>query len=353
MVKSRQWILANKPTALPTLTGDNPTFKLTETDLPDPKEGEVLVKPTYISNDPAQRGWISPEAHPDRLYVAPAKTGEPMPARALAEVVESKAEGYKQGDWVFASAGWTEFAVLPAKALQPVPELEGGLSKTLYLGALGGTGLTAYFGMLDVGQVTKDDIVVISGAAGATGSMCVQIAKKLVGCKKVIGIAGSADKCRWVEGLGADLCLNYKSESFAEDLKKATSGPDGFANVYYDNVGGEILDLMFTRMARHGRVVACGAIANYNSMSDRATGLKNWFEVIQMRLQIRGFIVIDYLHRANEAREAFQKMLKEGKLQIEGGEHVVKGDFEEIPKTWLKLFEGGNQGKLVTEVARL
>ncbi|KAK5117621.1 hypothetical protein LTR62_005044 [Meristemomyces frigidus] len=351
MVKARQWILANKPTDLPRISGDQPTFKLTETDLPDPKDDEVLVKPVYISNDPAQRGWISPEAHPDRLYVAPAKEGEPMPARALAEVVETKSGSFKKGDWVFSQCGWTEYAVVPAKSLQPVPELEGGLSKTLYLGALGGTGLTAYFGLMDVGKITKDDIIVISGAAGATGSMCVQIAKKLVGCKKVIGIAGTDEKCKWVESLGADQCLNYKSSSFKEDLAAATPGPEGFANVYFDNVGGEILDFMFTRMARHGRIVACGAIANYNTMSDRATGLKNWFEVIQMRIQIRGFIVIDFLPRANEAREAFKKMLQEGKLKVEGGEHVVKGSFEDVPKTWLKLFEGGNQGKLVTEVA--
>ena len=154
------------------------------------------------------------------------------------------------------------------------------------------TGLTAYYGLIEMVRASKDDIVVISGAAGATGSMAVQIAKKIIGCKKVIGIAGSDDKCKWVQSLGADLCLNYKNPSFADELVKATPGPDNFANVYYDNVGGEILDLMLTRMAKFGRVAACGAISNYNHTPDRMTGIKNWFEVISMCLEIRGFIVL-------------------------------------------------------------
>ncbi|KAK3068953.1 quinone oxidoreductase [Teratosphaeriaceae sp. CCFEE 6253] len=348
MVKARQWILANKATDLATTEGDKPTFKLTETELPDLKDDELLIKPAYLSNDPAQRGWISTEANPERLYVPPVKEGEPMRARGLAEVIESKSSKWQKSDWLFANSGWSEYAVIPASQAQPAPELEGGLSRTLYLGAFGMTALTAYFGLTEVVNTTKDDIVVISGAAGATGSMAVQIAKKLIGAKRVIGIAGSDSKCRWVEKLGADVCLNYKSSSFAEDLRKETPGPDGFANVYFDNVGGEILDLLLTRMARYGRVAACGAISNYNTTSDKATGLKNWFEVIQMRIQIKGFIVIDYLKDAPKALEIFKKMLKDGKLEIEGGEHVVDTKFEDIPKTWMMLFDGSNQGKLIT-----
>jgi len=138
MVKARQWLLANKPTDLPQLEGPNATFKLTETDLPDPKEDEVLVKPVYLSNDPAQRGWISPGIDPERLYVAPVKEGTPMHARALAQVVESKSSKFKKDDWVFASCGWSEYSVVPASQLQPAPDLPNGLSRTLYLGALGG-----------------------------------------------------------------------------------------------------------------------------------------------------------------------------------------------------------------------
>lgn len=323
---------------------------MVETDLPEPKQDEVLVKLLSLSNDPAQRGWIDPDIPAERLYVPPVKVGAPMTAFGVGEVVESRSSQYKKGDTVVGPIGWSEYAVLKAGALQPAKDLPGGKPKTLYLGALGMTGLTAYFGITDVAAAKKDDIVVVSGAAGATGSMVVQIAKKLIGCKKVIGIAGTDDKCRWVEKIGADVCLNYKSKTFAEDLKKETPSPEGFANVYYDNVGGEILDLMLTRMAKGGRIAACGAISAYNTASERTTGLKNWFEVVSMRLNIKGFIVLDFQSKFPQALETFQKALADGKLDLEDSETVVKGSFEDVPKTWLKLFEGSNQGKLVTQI---
>jgi len=165
----------------------------------------------------------------------------------------------------------------------------------------------------------------------------------------VIGIAGSDDKCRWVEkSLGADVCLNYKASTFKEDLIKETKG---FIDVYFDNVGGDILDLMLTRMAKGGRIAACGAIANYNTSASKQSGLKNWFEVISMRIQIRGFIVTDYLPHRAEVMDIFRKAIEEGKLTIgEESEQVVPGKFEDIPKTWMKLFEGSNTGKLVTKI---
>lgn len=190
MVKTRQWILANKPTDLPTLEGSDATFKLQEKELPAIKDDEVLVKLQYLSNDPAQRGWISRDINADRLYTVPVKEGTPMHSRGLAEVVESKSSNFKKGDTVIASTGWSEYAVLSAKALQPAPELPGGLSKTHYLGALGLTGLTAYFGLTEVAHITKDDTLLVSGAAGATGMMVVQIAKHVIGCKKIVGLAG-------------------------------------------------------------------------------------------------------------------------------------------------------------------
>jgi NADPH-dependent curcumin reductase CurA len=179
------------------LDGPEQTFKLVEVDLPELQDDELLIKVTDLSNDPAQRGWIDPDlAESGRLYIPPVKVGAPMSARGLAKVVESKSEKYKKGDIVIASPGWTELAAVKANAVQPAKEIPGGKSKTLYLGALGGTGLTAYFGLTEVGQAKKEDIVVISGAAGATGSVAVQIAKKIIGCKKVIGIAGTDEKCR-------------------------------------------------------------------------------------------------------------------------------------------------------------
>jgi NADPH-dependent curcumin reductase CurA len=348
MVHTKQWLLAQKPSDLPQLDGPNATFKLSETDLPDPKDGEVLVKTVYISNDPAQRGWISPNIDPARLYTKPVQEGTPMHARSICQIVDSISPEHKNGDWVLASTGWSEYAVFPANQLQPAPDLPGGLPRTLYMGSLGFPGLTAYFGLTEVVNTTKDDIVIVSGAAGATGNVAVQVAKNIIGCKKVIGIAGSDEKCRWVETLGADICLNYKSSTFKEDLKKQTSGPDGFANVYFDNVGGEILDLCLSRMAMNGRIAACGAISNYNNAPERTTGIKNWFEVITMRLQIKGFIVLDYMKQFPEAIELFRKALGEGKLKVENSEHVVRTKFEDVPKTWLKLFSGENTGKLVT-----
>jgi len=177
--------------------------------------------------------------------------------------------------------------------------------------------------------------------------MVVQVAKKIVGCSEVIGIAGSDDKCRWVESLGADKCLNYKSKTFKEDLIKAT---DGFVDVYYDNVGGEILDMMLGRLKKHGVSIACGSIASYNS--GEPTVLKNYFQVITMRLSIRGFIVSDYIPKFPETIEIYIQALKDGKLKIsnEQSEQVIDTKFEDVPKTWLKLFDGGNTGKLITKI---
>ena len=347
---SQQWILSTKPTHLPELSGSNQTFKLVEKDLPNLKDDQLLVKTLYLSNDPAQRGWISKGVNPDRLYTLPVKEGTPMHARGLCEVLESTSENFKKGDTVLGSCGWTEYSVLDAKACQPAPELPAGLSKTHYLGALGLTGLTAYYGLKVVSEAKPEHTVVVSGAAGATGMMVVQIAKKIIGCKTVIGMAGSDEKCKYVESLGADKCLNYKSKTFKEDLIKLTPGPH-YVDVYFDNVGGEILDFMFTRMGKGSVVAACGAISDYNTPADKWTGLKNWYDVIVMRIQIRGFIVLDYLNKTPEVMGIFQQAIKDGKLSIgDESEQVVKGGFKDVPKTWMTLFEGGNTGKLVTQI---
>jgi len=348
MVQTRQWVLTNKPEGLPVIDGPNATFTLQQAETGPVKDDHILVKTLYLSNDPAQRGWLREMEDPSRLYVPPVQKGEVMRARGLAEILESSSSKFNKGDVVIATTGWQEQIVLPASAVQPAPPLPKGLSSTHYLGALGLTGLTAYCGLTQVARASSEDVVVISGAAGATGSMAVQIAKKLLGCKRVIGIAGTDAKCKWVKSLGADECLNYKSSTFRSDLKKAT--PD-FADVYFDNVGGEILDFMLTRMARNGRVAACGAISNYNSSGDAITGLKNWFEVVSMRIEIKGFIVMDYANKWAEGLELFKKAVSEGKLEIgDEGEHIVEASFEEIPKTWMGLFEGANQGKLLTKL---
>ncbi|KAL8826972.1 MAG: hypothetical protein Q9170_007199 [Blastenia crenularia] len=342
---TRQWILTYKPTDLPVLSGSSPTFTLQTHSIPSLKQNQVLLKTLFLSNDPAQRGWISANIDPARLYAPPVPVGAAMYARSICEVVKSTTDSFKEGEKVLANGGWTEYRVLDGKECQKIQDIEG-VDITQYLGALGFTGLTAYYGIIDIVNAGKDDAVVVSGAAGATGSMVVQIAKNMLGCKKVVGIAGGADKCRWVESIGADTCLDYKAPDFKEKLIEAT---DGYVEVYFDNVGGEILDLMLTRMKRHGRIAACGAVAEYNKSDGH--GIKNWFEVISNRIEIKGFIVFDFLPKIKEATGELVKATKEGKIKVDSSnETVVETGFEGIPETWMKLFEGGNRGKLVTKV---
>ena len=250
--------------------------------------------------------------------------------------------------------GWKEYAVLDAAQCERIPELDGleDVGVTQFLGALGLTGgMTAWYGIHEVVKARPGDAVVVSGAAGATGSMVVQIAKHVIGCRRVVGIAGGAAKCKWVtEYLGADACVDYKSPAFVEELVRET---DGFVEVYFDNVGGEILDLMLTRVKCYGRVAACGAVAEYNK--DAATtgyGIRNWFEIISNRIEVRGFISFDFLGKGSE--EAMREMVRavrEGKIKVDvGNETVVETGFEGVPATWMKLFEGGNRGKLITKL---
>ena len=345
--KTRQWILANKPETNPIFEGDNATFKLQTTTLPAPGKDQLLVKMRYMSNDPAQRGWIQKGMDPARLYTPPVEEGAVMRAFGVCEVVQSNSENFKPGQLVIATTGWSEYAVIESKDARPVnADDKAGIRPTHFIGALGGPGMTAYYGLVDVVGTTANDAIVVSGAAGATGSMVVQVAKHILGCKKIIGIAGGDKKCRWVESLGADICIDYKSPSWKTDLTKAT---DGFVDVYFDNVGGEILDFMLTRLKMHGRVAACGSVATYNSPG--SVGIKNYFDVISMRLNIKGFIVYDVLPRAGEIVGKLIEKIKEGKIKLaEDGETVVPTKFEDVPKTWRMLFTGGNTGKLVTEL---
>lgn len=242
--------------------------------------------------------------------------------------------------------------MLDAAKCERIPELEGlDVGVTQFLGALGLTGgMTAWYGIHEVAKARPGDAVVVSGAAGATGSMVVQIAKHVIGCRRVVGIAGGAEKCKWVtEYLGADACVDYKSAGFVEDLVRET---DGFVEVYFDNVGGEILDLMLTRVKCYGRVAACGAVAEYNKDGKTGYGIRNWFEIISNRIEVRGFISFDFLGKgAEEATREMVRAVREGKIKVDAGnETVVETEFEGVPATWMKLFEGGNRGKLITKL---
>ncbi|KAF1961821.1 NAD(P)-binding protein [Byssothecium circinans] len=347
--ETRRWIVANPPTKELVYEGDNATFKLETTNLPELGENQVLVKTLYFSNDPAQRAWIQAGIDPERFYTVPVLKNETMRTYAVSEVISSTSDKLKAGQLVSGESTWSEYAVLDAAKLNPIqPNESAGIKPTTFLGALGGTGLTAYYGLVDIAEAKAGETVVVSGAAGATGNMVVQIAKHIVGAKRVIGIAGGEKKCRWVESLGADVCVDYKAPDFVEQLKRAT---DGFVDVYFDNVGGEILDLMLTRIKRFGRVAACGAVATYNSPGE--TGIKNWFEIIVNRIQVRGLVILDAV-AAGKAPGIIGKIVeaaKAGKIKIgEESETIVPTKFEDVPKTWKLLFVGGNQGKLITEL---
>ena len=348
--ETRQWLLANKATDLPVLSGPNSTFTFETKPLQSLEADQVLLKTLFLSNDPAQRGWISADIDPARLYVPPVPINTPMRAWAIATVVASNSKVFKEGDRVTASTNWSEYAICDGKDVQLLQSIPG-ISDTHFLGALGMTGLTAYYGLVIVARTTAEDTVIVSGAAGATGSMVVQIAKHIVGCKRIIGIAGGPEKCRWVESLGADVCVDYRTEKFKEELIEATKDN---ASVYFDNVGGEILDLCLTRLKRHGRVAACGAISNYNTSSP--TGLKNFYEVISMRLEILGFIIFDFQamdggQKAKEALEILRHAVIKGTVKIgDENETVVESSWDKVPDVWLRLFDGRNQGKLITKL---
>jgi NADPH-dependent curcumin reductase CurA len=345
---SRHWVLAKKPTDLPIIAGPDATFRLVTKPLAPIEDGQVLIKILYLSNDPAQRLWIDPNITPDRLYIEPVELEDTMASyTCISEVVESKSKDMPVGTIVIADAGWREYAVMPAEACMPIKAIDD-LKPVHYVSLFGLAGVTAYYGLVDIAQTGSNDAVVISGAAGAVGSVAVQIAKNVLGCKKVIGIAGTDAKCEWVESLGADICLNYKSTNFGEDLKKAT---EGFVEVFFDNVGGEVLDLMLKRVKKDGRVAACGAIADYNS-NERA-GIKNWYQVIAMRLQIRGMVVTDAIPtgRWTGMVDSLIQAYQEGKIRAtEEGLTIVPTRFEDVPKTWMGLFEGRNTGKMLTQL---
>ncbi|KAI8942063.1 hypothetical protein NX059_000161 [Plenodomus lindquistii] len=348
--QTRQWILSNPPQNDPVLTGPNPTFTLQTIPLPPLPPDSALVKTLYLSNDPAQRGWIQKDMDPSRLYTAPVLPGSVMRAYGIGKVVRSTTSDLEPGTLVLGNLNWSEYAVVQKGSVRVISGDESaGIRPTHFLGALGATGLTAYYGLVDRVRAGRDDVLVVSGAAGATGSMVVQIAKHIVGCKRIVGIAGGQAKCKWVvESLGADACVDYKAESFERDLRAAT---EGGVDVYFDNVGGEILDRMLTLIKPHGRIAACGAVSTYNSLGE--TGIKNWFEIISNRIEVRGFIVTDALEAGKGGQWVAEltEKVREGKIHVgEDTETVVKTRFEDVPKTWTMLFEGGNTGKLITQI---
>ncbi|KAK7747793.1 quinone oxidoreductase [Diatrype stigma] len=348
---TKQWILVSKPSAEPVLSGPDATFELQTATLPPLQEGQLLCKVRYFSNDTGLRNFIQSTVAPERFYVPPVPVGSPMRSGVIAEVIESAAPGagFRAGDLVmdFHLGTWSEYVVLDAATSQPLAPLPGGLPLTHYLGAFGASGLAAYSGLYFAGGAKPEHTIVVSAAAGATGSMAVQIAVKLLGAARVVGIAGSEEKCAWVrDHLGAHACVNYKSATFEADLAAAT--PGAAVDVYFDNVGGAVLDAVLTRMKRHGTVAVCGAVASYNSGEPMA--LRNWFEVVSMRIAIRGFIMLDYLDKAPQILAELIAAAADGRIKLGDNETIVEARIEEQPETWMRLFNGGSQGKLITKL---
>ncbi len=325
--------LAARPVGFPKRSD----WKYAEEPVRDPRDGELLVKILYISLDPAMRGWMNDS----RSYAPPVGIGEVMRALGLGRVALSKNPGFAAGDYVYGPLGVQEFSITEGKGLAKVDASIAPLP--VYLGALGMTGMTAYFGLLDVCQPKPGETVVISGAAGAVGSVVGQIAK-IKGCRAV-GIAGGAEKCRYVaKDLGFDAAIDYKTEDVRKAL--ATHCPKG-VDVYFDNVGGEILDIVLTQLARGARVAICGAISQYNNTTP-IKGPSNYLSLLVNRASMKGFLVSDYAARYRGAATEMAGWIAGGKLKTR--EDIVEG-LETFPETLLKLFKGENNGKLILKIA--
>jgi hypothetical protein len=310
-------------------------FEYSEAPVAEPGDGEVLVKILYISLDPAMRGWMNE----GKSYVPPVGLGEVMRAGAVGRVIASKDPAFAVGDHVVGMLGVQEYGVAKGKLLRKVdPRL---VPLPVYLGTLGMPGMTAYFGLLDVGKPKAGETVVVSGAAGAVGQVVGQIAK-IKGCR-VVGIAGGKDKCDYLRSLGFDAAIDYKHEDVKSALKEHCPKS---VDVYFDNVGGEILDAVLTRLAMHARIVICGAISQYNEA--KMKGPSNYMSLLVNRASMTGMVVFDYTSRYGEAAKEMAGWMATGQLKTR--EDIVDG-LETFPETLLKLFKGENTGKLVLKVA--
>ena len=331
-MKNRQVRLAARPVGLPKRSD----WQFTDEAVPEPAEGELVVRVTYLSLDPAMRGWMNE----GKSYIRPVAIGEVMRAGAAGNVVASKHPQFKVGDVVTGGFGVQQYALSDGKGVFKVDTRLVPLP--VYLGTLGMPGMTAYFGLLEVGKPKAGETVVVSGAAGAVGMVVGQIAK-IKGCR-VVGIAGGADKCAYLRDLGFDAAIDYKGEDVKAKLKEHC--PKGI-DVYFDNVGGEILDACLARLAMHARIVICGAISQYNA-TEGMKGPANYMSLLVNRASMTGMVVFDYADRYGEAAREMAGWIAAGKLKTR--EDVVEGGVDAFPETLLKLFKGENTGKLVLKV---
>ncbi|MCD9154557.1 NADP-dependent oxidoreductase [Aeromicrobium duanguangcaii] len=333
MTTTERITLAQRPSGLP----DDSTWASETVDLPAPGDGEFLVKVDHISLDPAMRGWLNDV----RSYLPPVGIGEVMRAAATGTVVESNHPDFAVGDAVTGNLGVTEYAVTDGTGVQKIDTSVAG--PATWLGALGMPGLTAYHGLHEVGEMKSGDTVVISAAAGAVGSVAGQLAKAK-GCT-VIGIAGGPEKCAWLKEIGFDEVIDYKNENVLKRLREVA--PKGI-DVYFDNVGGDILDAALANLRRGARVIICGAVSTYND-EQLAPGPKRYMSLLVFRAKMQGFLVFDYPDKDAAAIAEMSDLISSGKLVAR--ETVVEGGVEDFGRTLLGLFEGRNTGKLVLKIA--
>ena len=325
-------LLANRPVGKPAVSD----FKFENIDMPSPKDGEVLLKTTYVSVDPYLRGRMSDA----KSYVAPFELNKPMSSAIIAEVTASKNPDFKVGDYITSGLEWKLFQTSNGAGLTKV---DPSVSLTAYLGVLGMTGLTALMGLQEIGKPKSGETLVVSGAAGAVGSIVGQIGK-LMGCR-VIGIAGSDDKTAALKSkFGFDEAINYKTtENMQEAI--AAAAPDG-VDIYFDNVGGEISDAVVFNMNKYGRIAICGTISSYND-TEASQGPRLQPYILKNSMLMQGFIVSNYAEKFPEGIKQLSEWLKAGKLQY--SETIVNG-FDQIPQAFMDLFEGKNDGKMVVKI---
>jgi len=357
---NRQWLLASRPQG----TVAESDFAYHEAPLPRIDDGQFLVRTLYVSVDPGLRGWLtrSPaylsqaiDLYLDALFVTrgqmtvPSEYGAPLPigsvmlSQALGQVIDSRHPEFAVGDFVSGLLGWQEYCATDGRSRVPAFRFKRVHPLPRYLGVLGNSGMTAYFGMLDVARPREGETVLVSGAAGATGSIAAQIAR-IQGCR-VFGIAGGQEKRRWLtEELGLDAAIDYKAEDLDVRLKELC--PDG-VNVYFDNVGGRTLEIVLDHMATWGRIALCGAISDYNQ-DGTSVGPANLVHLATRRIRMEGFLAPDYGPRYKEARRQLSAWLATGALKP--CEHIHEG-FENIPRAFLGLFRGANTGKAMVKLA--
>jgi NADPH-dependent curcumin reductase CurA len=329
----RQIVLASRPSGWPTAAN----FALTEAGRPDLADGQVRVRNLFMSVDPYMRGRMNEV----KSYVPPFRLGEPLEGGAIGTVIESRSPDLAKGDLVLHMLGWREEAVLPVGQARKVA-VARDLSPSVYLGVLGMPTLTAYVGLLDIAAFQPGDVVFVSGAAGAVGSMAGQIAK-LKGAGRVIGSAGTDDKVRWLREIGFDAAFNYKARSVVEQLREAAPGG---IDVYFDNVGADHLDAALVMLKDHGRIAMSGAIAHYNA-TEPPVGPSNLGLVITKRLTVRGFIVSDHSRRMPDMIADVSGWLREGRLTH--AETIVDG-LDHAPDAFINLLRGANTGKMLVRL---